>query len=101
MRPAAPGNPAAADRAYKQRLDYWSAYGKSFLPMDALVCIVQKGRLLAFATVVRRKVEELAQDSPMVGIVAEVEELAVLLGSQSNQQHLEDTFIVQVRSLCL
>lgn len=65
----AAGLPKKADR-----VEYWTHYGRGILPMHALVCLVdmKTGRPLAFATVVRREVPELAGtdawQQPMVGI---------------------------------
>eukprot|EP00884_Botryococcus_braunii_P010997 jgi/Botrbrau1/1989/Bobra.0052s0031.1 len=56
------------------RVEYWTHYGRSILPMHALVCLVNvhTGQPLAFATIVRREVPELAGtddwQQPMIGI---------------------------------
>eukprot|EP00983_Pelagomonas_calceolata_P002772 91965-Pelagomonas_calceolata.AAC.4 len=87
----------AVDRVIRQRMEYWSTFGKAFLPQDALVCIVRGNRLLAFATVVRRKLEELAQPLPVVGLqMQEQYNMAAFLELSGQQQPLFDTYIVQV-----
>ena len=65
------------------------------LPQDALVCIMRAGKLLGFAMVARREVDDLAaEQQPVVGLMApDIKQLTNIL------LHLggDDTQIVQVR----
>jgi hypothetical protein len=65
---------AARLRTVKERVEYWSQFGRGIMPMHSLVCLVdqRQGRPIAFATVVRREVKELAATNtwphPIIGI---------------------------------
>ncbi|KAF5840887.1 hypothetical protein DUNSADRAFT_15255 [Dunaliella salina] len=89
------GNPANAAREAKDaRTRFWSNRGKGTLPADALVCIVRAGKLLGFAMVAWRTVEDLAaEQQPVVGLMApDTDQLSHML------QHIganDDTQIVQ------
>lgn len=54
----------------KEREEYWKDYGRGILPIDALVYLVRVTDMtpIAFATVVRREVKELAEDVPTIGL---------------------------------
>jgi len=60
------------------------------------VCIVSNGQLLAFAMVVRRKVEELAQQAPMVGLMVQERTHMTAFLERVGQLDLGDMHIVQV-----
>ena len=114
------GHRANQFKSEKERLEFWSAYGHGTLPADALVCLVSASseaaargdvsdsaddepqaakQQLAFATVVRRDVKELAwEHGPVVGLAfaprADVEKILSHMGSGV----LQDTVLVQVGS---
>lgn len=86
-----------------ERVAYWTDYGHGTLASDALVCLASPGWPLVFATIVRRDVQELAEEQPMVGLAFEP-------GQETNQVlqamargPLQNTVLVQVSlyvSLC-
>jgi hypothetical protein len=55
-------------RTQAERKEFWSSFGHSTLPMDALVCLVTPGRPLLFATVARRDPAEMAHEQPIIGL---------------------------------
>jgi hypothetical protein len=62
------GHKAAGLPTKAKRLEFWKDFGRSTLPLDALVCLVLPGGELAFGTVARRDEAELAAEQrPMVG----------------------------------
>jgi hypothetical protein len=91
---------AARMSDYKERKEHWESHGKGTLPLDALAVLVPpKGsnQPLVFATVARRNPKEMAEATPMLGLVFDrgqnVEHVMQLLG----RGQLQGYSLVQVR----
>ena len=88
-------------RSHQERKAFWSQYGHGTLPSDSLVCVVCPGEPLVFATVVRRDVEELAEEQPVVGLGFEPGAQLDKLLQQMGKGPLENTALVQVSAFRL
>lgn len=81
----------------KQLPAFWAESGKGTLPLDSLVCLVQPGRTLLFATVVRRDVQELASPWPIVGLAfMPGTDFSGVLSTMGSCKQLENAALVQV-----
>lgn len=89
-------NKAARMKTKKERLEYWTDFGRGTLPIDSLVCLVRPGHALAFGTVVRRDAAEMAEERPMVGVAFENGSEMLWVLQQMGCGQLQEAVLVQV-----
>ncbi|WIA14242.1 hypothetical protein OEZ85_002778 [Tetradesmus obliquus] len=91
-----PGHRGARLRTKAERVGFWSSYGHGTLPADALVCLASPSWPLVFATVVRRDVQEMAEEQPMVGLAFEPGQDAEQVLQAMARGPMANTVLVQV-----